>query len=318
MKAYIAESKKEIGLFGEHSHKKEILFKKFSSIFELLRGALIYDFKEFYEAKNILMRYDDRDNYINYGYWCDGQETRSPSASLVQYVVSKLELEEDDILLDVGSGLGQPDIDIIKTFPVKKIIGINVCSKQVEYANDRFRSLNLDNTIKHRVLHSDKIADELDTEGISCIVCIEAIEEISSIENFIRNAFNILPHNGRISFCGVVRIKSDNLSFLRMLLGTFFRKITTILYGDHYRMLDIYGELLEKHGFKNIHHERIGKYVYPCLYRYAKKRLPILKQNKNIPFILKVFAFLQLHGINFLFAWKQIEYVVYYANKKEE
>ena len=129
---------------------------------------------------------------------------------------------------------------------------------------------------------------------------------------------SILPENGRISFCGVVRIKSDNLKFLTMLLGTFFRKITTILYGDRYRMLDVYRKLLEKHGFENIHHEYIGTHVCPYLYRHAKNRFPILMQNKNIPFILKMFAFLHLRGTDLLFAWKQIEYVVYYAAKKAE
>lgn len=299
----------------EENHKRFSHFKKFSSIFEVLRGALIYDFREFYEAKNILMRYDDQNDYINYGYWPNGEETTNPSASLVQYVVSKLALKEGDILLDVGSGIGQPDIDIVKTFPIKKIIGINVCSEQVKYANHKFKLLNLDNVIEHRVLCSDKIADELDMEGVSCITCIEAIEEIASVENFIKNSFKILPEQGRISFCGVVRIKRNNPNFLTMLLGAFFRKITTILYGDHYRMLNVYGELLEKHGFENIRYECIGRYVYPYLYRHAKKRLPILMRNKNIPFILKIFAFLQLHGINLLFAWRQIEYVVYYAEK---
>ncbi len=39
-------------------------FSQFGNIYELLRG----DYEEFYEAKNVLMRYDDRDDYIKYGY----------------------------------------------------------------------------------------------------------------------------------------------------------------------------------------------------------------------------------------------------------
>jgi len=277
---------------------------------------LIYNYREFYDAKNVLMRYDQRDDYINYGYWHDGLSTANPSASLVLHVASKLELTSDDILLNVGSGIGQPDIDIIRAFPVKKIIGINICPEQVEYANRKFESLGLDDAIGHHVLHSSKMADELIAEGLSCVICIEAIEEIDPIEDFISNAYTLLPEGGRISFCGVVRTRRKKVGLLKMAMGTLLRKVTTLLYGDHYRISDIYGELLERHGFKDIHCEYIGQHVYPCLYRHAKKRFKALRQRKDIPWILKILAFFNVRGIDLLFAWGQIEYVVYWAEKK--
>ena len=105
---------------------------------ELLRGAKVYEFDEFYHIKNALIRYDHRDGYLNYGLWDDGDRTVNPSAALVRHVAAKLQLGPTDVLLDGGAGMGQPDIDIAQAFNVKRIIGINCNAAQVSCANRMF------------------------------------------------------------------------------------------------------------------------------------------------------------------------------------
>jgi hypothetical protein len=53
------------------------------SLLALLSGTRVYAFDEFYLAKNALLRYDERQDYLNYGYWAAGEGTANPSAALV-------------------------------------------------------------------------------------------------------------------------------------------------------------------------------------------------------------------------------------------
>ena len=121
------------------------------SVLALLRGAKVYEFDEFYRIKNALIRYDHRNGYLNYGLWDDGDRTVNPSAALVSHVAAKLQLGPTDVLLNVGSGMGQPDIDIAQAFNVKRIIGINCNAAQVSCANRMFAGQRLDDVIHHRV-----------------------------------------------------------------------------------------------------------------------------------------------------------------------
>ncbi|MFN7970738.1 MAG: hypothetical protein U0166_00040 [Acidobacteriota bacterium] len=74
----------------------------------LLRGTPVYRYRDFYEVKNALLRYDDRDDYLNYGYWRDGAATMNPSAALVELVADRLELERTTCSSISAAGLGWP------------------------------------------------------------------------------------------------------------------------------------------------------------------------------------------------------------------
>jgi cyclopropane fatty-acyl-phospholipid synthase-like methyltransferase len=287
-------------------------FEKFN-LWQLLKGSLIYKYKAFYEAKEILMKYDEDTDYVNYGYWPDGEETKNPSRTLVLRLVSNLNLKSDDILLNVGSGMGQPDVDIINNFSPAKIIGINIVAEQIEYANRKFRLLELDHQVEHRLIHSDDIVTALSEEGITAVVSVEAIVEIASVDKFIKNAYRILPPGGRICFCDEMEIES-NKNIFKKLPGSFLMKVTSILYGDNWRTVDSYKTLLKANGFTKINYESIGANVYSPLYRHARKNFSRLKE-KNIPFILRIFAYFNLYGLNLLFKWGQIDYGIFCAEK---
>ena len=283
------------------------------NLWQLLTGSLIYKFKVFYEIKEALMKYDEDSDYVNYGYWPDGHQTKNPSKTLVELLVSKLNLNPADVLLNVGSGMGQPDVDILNKVPLAKIIGINIVAEQVEYANGKFKALGLDHRVEHRLVNSDDIATELDGEGITSVVSIEAIAEIAAIDKFVKNSYSILPSGGRICFCGEMKIRNTK-TFFRRLSGSFLMKVTSTLYGDNWRMLDVYKKALETSGFDEISYESIGAYVYPQLYLHAKENFSKLKE-RNIPLVLRLFAYFNVYGLNLLFKWGQIDYVVFCAKK---
>jgi cyclopropane fatty-acyl-phospholipid synthase-like methyltransferase len=294
---------------AEESH----LFNPFSLI-QLIKGAQIYKFKVFYEIKNLLLRYDERADYVNLGYWCYNDSMSNPSAKLVDHIISKLRLTSEDTLLNIGSGLGQPDIDIINNFPVKKIIGINISKEQVTYANNKFKSLNLDRIIEHHVLNASQIGENLDTKGITCVAIIEAIAEIPAFKKLITGSYKILPPGGRFTFCDIVRTNNVKINVIKKLVGLFLLKIDTFIYGDYWRRRNDYIENLTNNGFTNIQSNDIGKNVYPHLYEHVKNRFSILKK-KKYPLILRTLTYLNIRGLALLYAWNLIDYTVFYAEK---
>ncbi len=289
-------------------------FEKFN-LLQLLKGSLIYKFKIFYEIKNLLMKYDEDTDYVNYGYWAD-DAVENPSKVLVNYLISKLKLKPADILLNVGSGMGQPDVDIINDFTLSKIIGINIVKGQVDYSNDKFKALGIDHIVEHRLINSDDIVAKLDGEGITAVVSIEAIADIVSIDKFIQNSYDILPEGGRICFCGEMKTQNTQNIF-KKIPGGFLMKITTILYGDHWRMVDVYKETLEASGFDHISCESIGANVYPKIYQHAKQNFTRLKE-KKVPLVLKILAYFNMYGLNSLFERGQIDYMIFYAEKHKK
>lgn len=203
------------------------LFRKFN-IFQILMGARIYKFNIFYEIKDILLKYDDQYDYINFGYWSQGDATANPSAELVSRIASNLELTLEDIVLNAGSGLGQPDIDIVREFHPRKIIGINIIEEQVEYANEKAASEGLSGVIEHRTLDAGDISEELKNEHITCVISVEGICEFPNAGKFFQDCHSLLPEGGRVSFSDFVSVKSSR-GLLERWIGRIFKSITTYM-----------------------------------------------------------------------------------------
>lgn len=284
------------------------------SILQLLRGAKVYEFDEFYRIKNALIRYDHRDGYLNYGLWADGDHTVNPSAALVSHVAAKLQLRSTDVLLNVGSGMGQPDIDIAEAFNVKRIIGINRNAAQVNCANRMFAHRGLEGVIQHRICDALVMEDELSGLGISAAIIVEALAEMPSPEGVLAQVYSLLPVGGRISLCDIVTTPTDQKSFTKRLLCRGLMQSITMLYGDHWERFEFYQELLTKVGFHSVQSTRIGDLVYSPMYQYALTQRQKLRAVKA-PRIAKMFANLNLRGFDALHAWRQIDYAVYWAQK---
>jgi cyclopropane fatty-acyl-phospholipid synthase-like methyltransferase len=281
---------------------------------QLLRGTNIYPFAAFYEAKNALMRYSGSPDYINYGFWRDGSRTVDPSRALVELVVSKLFLGADDVVLNIGAGLGQPDVEMVQTYGVKRVIGVNICAEQVAYARAKFNALELSDRIEHRLLDASQI-DTLAGEGITRVVCIEAIQEISGIEECITKAVCLLPDGGRMSCCGEVRQPAGSNNVLQRLAGFLAMKITSKIYGEKYRLLETYQGAMRDAGLRNVRAESIGHLVYPYAQIQLQGRLPALFRRRDIPRTVRVLAYLNARIIGALFRWRCIDYVVISGEK---
>ena len=229
-------------------------------------------------------------------------------------MVSKLRPEPNDVLLNAGSGMGQPDVDIINEFDVAKIIGVNVSEEQVRYANRKFHDLNMTDRVDHRVLDVGEITEKLRQEGITHVFSVEAICEFPDFEKFIEDCYELLPPGGRISFCDTMRIRGTGIGPIKRTAGSLLRYLSSVFFGDNWHHMDAYRQSLEYAGFVEIGNESIGALVFPQLAEFAKERHHLL-QKERIPILLRFFAYLNLRGLDVQFKWRQIDYRLFYAQK---
>lgn len=289
-------------------------FRTRFSLLGLLANEQIYRYKAFYDVKALVTRYDERTDYCNYGYWADGAATPNPSAALVQLLATRLNLTEDDVLLNVGSGTGQPDVDIARTTPVRKILGVNICAEQVEYANAKARDEGLAHRIAHRVLSADQVAS-LTSEGVTCVMCLESVAEMPDHEAVLRACMDALPQGGRLVLCDLSRRAPPPGSTLRRAAGASLRLATAPLFGDNWRSGEEYAEVLHRCGASDVVVESIGDRVYPDLCREAQARFPAMDRATHVPGSVKLLSRLNFWSLRQLHEWKQIDYVLVSARK---
>ena len=108
----MGELRRETDIVNQKSLREAEFFSNQVGVINLIKGDSPYKYAVFYRAKDLLLRFGENTDYVNYGFWSDGESTIDPSHALVRYVAGKLRLLPTDVLLNVGSGVGQPDVDI--------------------------------------------------------------------------------------------------------------------------------------------------------------------------------------------------------------
>lgn len=280
----------------------------------LLRGAKIYEFSDFYRAKNVLLRYDGRRDYLNYGYWPEGDATANPSAALVLAVARAGEIGGGDVVLNIGSGLGQPDVDIARRFEVSRIVGLNIHGGQVAHANQRARAAGFEAVIEHRVGDATALADTLHGCAPTRIIAVESLAEMRDFRVVLREAFRVLAPGGTLALCDVMTQPGASSGMAIRGLRLALTKTTAALYGDHWRGVDAYVEAIRDAGFDDVVIRSIGSAVYPFTYRYAKGQFGKLKELRCSR-AASVLAYVNLRSMDALHALGSIDYVIVSARK---
>jgi ubiquinone/menaquinone biosynthesis C-methylase UbiE len=278
----------------------------------LLRGARVYEFAEFYRAKNLLLRYDDRCDYLNYGWWADGTGTVNPSAELVTAVARAANVCAGDVVLNLGSGLGQPDVDIARRFGVGRIVGINVHAGQVAHANRRAQAASLGGVIEHHVGSAERLATLLQGSIPMRVLAIESLAEMPDLDTVLREAFAALAPGGTLALCDVMTVASRSAG--AAVWRHFLTRTTAELYGDRWRSIDDYTKALAGAGFTEIRTRLIGGQVYPFTFRHARQQFRQLRQVRCRK-AAAVLAYANLRALDLLYASGSIDYAILSARK---
>jgi cyclopropane fatty-acyl-phospholipid synthase-like methyltransferase len=282
------------------------------SLGALLRGVRVYEFAEFYDAKNALLRYDGRRDYLNYGYWPDGEATANPSAALVAEVARAARAGTGDIVLTLGSGLGQPDLDLVTSFGVARVIGLNLHAGQVAYANRCARQAGLDHVIEHRVGDAQQASAAVADLAPTRILAIESLAEMPDLAAVCREAFRLLVPGGRLALCDVVTRRRAGA--VRRTVDRTLTGVTSLLYGDSWREVGDYSRALGAAGFDRVEERFIGAGVYGPTYRFARQRFAELRRLPRAGAAAAI-AYANLRAIERLFAMGAVDYAIVSAEK---
>ena len=83
-----------------------------------------------------------------------------------------------------------------------------------------------------------------------------------------------------------------------------------MVYGDEYRPAQRFVEALEAAGFTEVQLVPLGERVYPYTWTHAKSRFRQLRRDRSFPLSMKLLAYANLEGLERLYAWRQIDYVL--------
>lgn len=277
---------------------------------DMLRGERVYEFAEFYDVKNHVLRYDHRNGYLNYGYWVDGKQTINPSAALVEHVTRGMRLGSEDVLLDIGSGLGQPAVDVAERHGLRRVLGLNVQAKQVELANECAQNAGFADRVQHRVGDACRLADTLGDVEPTAIMSIEVLAEIPNVEQVFRQARAVLPTGGRFSFCDVVTCRAAGDAATVRALRRCLSWTTATLYGDSWRTDAWYRDALLDAGFDEVDVDLIGHKIYPLTYEHARDQLASLH---GVPRSATFFTYANLLTLERLHKLGGVDYAVFHA-----
>lgn len=283
------------------------------SLLALLSGTRVYAFDEFYLAKNALLRYDERQDYLNYGYWAAGEGTANPSAALVLEMAKAAGIGPGSIVVTLGSGLGQPDLDLARECGASRVVGINLHSGQVAYANQRAREAGCGGTVEHRVGDARQVAAVVGDLRPTQMLAIESLAEMPDLGAVLTSAFELLAPGGQFALCDVVTA-GDDAGFVGRCIRRGLARVTSVLYGDSWRSTDAYTAALAAAGFVDVSPRFIGGAVYAPTYRYARQRLAALRSLKHGTAATTI-AYANLRALERLAAMSAIDYAIIAARK---
>jgi cyclopropane fatty-acyl-phospholipid synthase-like methyltransferase len=134
--------------------------------------------------------------FLNYGYTVSRRQTyEERQERLCLEVFEAAEIENGNLVLDVGFGSGEQDLLLSKTCEFDRLIGFNISEKQVRYANRRAAEENL----------AHKLSFQLGEAEVLSGVANSSVDRLLAIEcafyfdrpRFYRRAAEVLKTGGR-------------------------------------------------------------------------------------------------------------------------
>jgi cyclopropane fatty-acyl-phospholipid synthase-like methyltransferase len=253
--------------------KLEEFFIK-GSMWKLFRGANPYTFVETYRLLCSVFGYQLF--YVNYGYWKDGIKTVEPGRELTYFIGDALGLKAGDKVLEAGSGLGQASIDSCSKYDLSKVLGLNLCDSQVNFANALTTAQNLREKIEHRICDACTEVDTFKKGDFDHAFAQECIGHFPDPLHYLKGVCKTLPSGGRMAITIVSSPKPPSKS-LAYVENLFFGTVPKD--GPHWE------NLFKEAGFNIVESKDITEMVFVPMFAAIRDRLKNDPKSMNFPWM---------------------------------
>lgn len=210
IKSFTEKTRVTLTLINENSNvKKEdietILFKNC-----FIKSFIDYSYFDYQEIKNnqnfLIGTYNYLGNINNakktYNWLINNRDLHMDmlretgprsDAHTYRYVWASNYIRESDFVMDCASGLGYGAYLISKLSKSKSVLGLDICSDSVNYANQTYGS----NDLSFNCFDLDNVA-AANFPKADCIISFETIEHLKNYDNFFKFSSKHLKPDGRL------------------------------------------------------------------------------------------------------------------------
>ena len=178
----------------------------FSYLINKFRGSFRYltNFNFIKKSKiNVSHHYDISDDLYNLfldpkkqyscAYFkCESDSLETAQNNKIQHIIKKLNIKQNQKVLDIGCGWGSLAIDIAKTANCE-VTGITLSENQLNYCNKKAKELNLENQINFKLMDYRELNEKFDR-----IVSVGMFEHVGRkfYKKFFSQIERLLNDNG--------------------------------------------------------------------------------------------------------------------------
>lgn len=263
-----------------------------------------------YNSLSNLMKLSTGGDMLNFGYWDDSTSTiLEAQKNMCQIFAQKAQLQSNQHILDVGSGIGSPAIQWYYEYDPIELTCININYRQLQ---DSINNISQNNASykNFNLLNATATLLPFENTSMDRVLALESAQHFKPLKNFISNSYRILKKNGILALAIPVVVEKHVLNMIK--LGV----LSLTWYSEHYD-IDYVKSLLKDEGFHNVNLQKIGPNVYEPLARYYIKNRESLKTKilKQYPSYVEKILFKSIIKMNEASKKNIIDYILVTCQK---
>jgi len=247
---------------------------------------------------------------LNFGYWDDTTSTLlEAQKNMCQIFAQKAQLQSNQHILDVGSGIGSPAIQWYYEYDHIELTCININYGQLQ---DSINNITQNNASykNFNLLNATATLLPFENTSVNRVLALESAQHFKPLKSFFSNSYRILKKNGILALAVPVVVERHILNMIK--LGV----LSLTWYSEHYD-IDYIKSLLKQEGFHNVNLQKIGSNVYEPFARYYIKNRESLKTKilKQYPSYVEKILFKSIIKMNEASKKNIIDYILVTCQK---
>ena len=219
-----------------------------------------------YETNNLAEKPPFQGGYINFGYWKNikthvnkhnkiSQEQRvQASLDLYKLVFNHLDINKNDNILEVGSGLGYGCKHLSENYVFNKLVCIDFTPEHINKAKEIHKNPSPLTSVQFKIADAEYLTTL--NERFDKIYSVEAAQYFTSMDQFANEAFLNLNSQGKLILVAHFSTNDQGYEEAKKLLPTVANNVDRMIPVAQVR------EAFAKAGFEEIKFEPIGEFVF--------------------------------------------------------